>query len=64
MQNTTEKESNYNNLDKMSVAEILKDINYEDKTVAISVSKALPQIEALATIIAERMRKPAAGCFI
>jgi N-acetylmuramic acid 6-phosphate etherase len=56
MQNTTEKESNYNNLDKMSVAEILKDINYEDKTVAISVSKALPQIEKLAIAITERMK--------
>ncbi|MES2378487.1 MAG: N-acetylmuramic acid 6-phosphate etherase [Bacteroidota bacterium] len=56
MQNTTEKESNYNNLDKMSVAEILKDINYEDKTVAVSVSKALPQIEKLAIIITERMK--------
>lgn len=56
MQNTTEKESNYNNLDKMSVAEILKDINYEDKTVAVSVSKALPQIEKLAIAITEKMK--------
>jgi N-acetylmuramic acid 6-phosphate etherase len=56
MQNTTEKESNYINLDEMSVAEILKDINYEDKTVAVSVSKALPQIEKLAIIITERMK--------
>lgn len=56
MQNTTEKESNYNNLDKMSVAEILKDINYEDKTVAISVSKALPQIELLTTVVTGRMK--------
>jgi N-acetylmuramic acid 6-phosphate etherase len=56
MQNTTEKESNYNNLDKMSVAEILKDINYEDKTVAVSVSKALPQIEKLTIAIIERMK--------
>jgi N-acetylmuramic acid 6-phosphate etherase len=56
MQRTTEKESNYNNLDQMSVSEILKDINYEDKTVAISVSKALPQIEKLATVVTERMK--------
>jgi N-acetylmuramic acid 6-phosphate etherase len=56
MQSSTEKESNYNNLDQMSVAEILKDINYEDKTVAISVSKALPQIEKLAIVITERMK--------
>jgi N-acetylmuramic acid 6-phosphate etherase len=56
MQSSTEKESHYNNLDQMSVAEILKDINYEDKTVAISVSKALPQIEKLATVVTGRMK--------
>lgn len=56
MQTTTEKESHYQNLDQMSIGEILKDINYEDKTVAISVSKALPQIEKLATVVTERMK--------
>ncbi len=56
MQSSTEKESNYNNLDKMSIAEILKDINYEDKTVAVSVSKALPQIEKLTEVVTNRMK--------
>lgn len=57
MQNTTEKDSHYNDLEKMSIAELLRNINQEDQTVAVSVSKALPQIEALATAVAERMSK-------
>lgn len=57
MQRTTEKDSHYNDLEKMSVGEILRHINYEDQTVAIAVSKALPQIELLATAVAERMSK-------
>ena len=56
MQNTTEKDSHYNHLEQMTVAEILSHINQEDQTVAVSVNKALPQIEALATIVAERMK--------
>jgi N-acetylmuramic acid 6-phosphate etherase len=56
MQRTTEKESHYNNLEQMSVAEILQHINDEDKTVALSVQKALPQIEKLATAVTEKMK--------
>jgi N-acetylmuramic acid 6-phosphate etherase len=56
MQTTTEKDSHYNNLEKMSVAEILQHINHEDQTVAVSVSKALPQIEKLAAVVTEKMR--------
>lgn len=47
MTNTTEKESNYENLDKMSVGELLVNINNEDHTVATAVQKAIPQIERL-----------------
>ncbi|WP_257666791.1 N-acetylmuramic acid 6-phosphate etherase [Parapedobacter tibetensis] len=47
MTNTTEKESNYQDLDKMSVGEILTNINKEDQTVAAAVQKAIPQIELL-----------------
>jgi len=57
MQRTTEKDSHYNDLEKMSVGEILRHINYEDQTVAVSVSNALPQIEALASAVAEKMSK-------
>ena len=56
MQTTTEKESHYQHLEKMSVAEILQNINKEDQTVAVSVSKALPQLEKLATVVAEHMK--------
>lgn len=44
---TTEQDSNYNHLEKMSINEILININNEDKTVPKAVEKALPQIENL-----------------
>jgi N-acetylmuramic acid 6-phosphate etherase len=53
----TEQESHYNNIDQMSVLEILKGINEEDKTVPLAVEKSLPQIEKLASAVAERMRE-------
>ncbi|NWJ49677.1 MAG: N-acetylmuramic acid 6-phosphate etherase [Bacteroidetes bacterium] len=56
MKITTEKDSNYNDLEKMSVREILQNINNEDKTVPLAVEKALPQIEQLSTVIAEKMK--------
>lgn len=55
MELTTEKDSRYNNLDQMSVHELLVNINNEDKTVAHSVEKAIPQIEKLATVVTEKM---------
>ena len=54
---TTEKDSKYNDLEKMSVREILENINKEDKNVTIAVEKAIPQIEKLATITAEKMKE-------
>jgi N-acetylmuramic acid 6-phosphate etherase len=56
MERTTEKDSHYNNLEQMSVFDILKNINKEDHTVPDAVEKAIPQIEKLATIVTERMR--------
>lgn len=47
----------YNNLEQMSVFEILTGINQEDKTVAYSVEKAIPQIEKLVNAIVEQMKK-------
>ncbi|WP_034057790.1 N-acetylmuramic acid 6-phosphate etherase [Lacinutrix jangbogonensis] len=44
---TTETESSYNHLEKMSIKELLININNEDKTVSIAVEKSLPQIETL-----------------
>lgn len=54
--NTTEKESNYQDLDKMSISEILSNINQEDHTVAQSVQRALPQIEALTAATTAAMK--------
>jgi N-acetylmuramic acid 6-phosphate etherase len=56
METTTERESHYKDLEKQTVREVLENINNEDKTVPLAVEKALPQIEALATITAERMK--------
>ncbi|MBC7746081.1 MAG: N-acetylmuramic acid 6-phosphate etherase [Flavobacterium sp.] len=57
MEITTEKGSNYSDLERMSVGEILYNINKEDSTVADAVAKVIPQIEALASATAERMKK-------
>ena len=54
---TTEETSHYDNLDKMSVHEILKGINNEDRTVPDAVEKAIPQIEALVNQIVPRMKE-------
>ncbi len=54
---TTESASNYNNLEKMSVSELLNSINREDQTVANAVQKVIPQIEALVDQIVPRMKK-------
>lgn len=56
MERTTEKDSHYNNLEQMPVADILKNINKEDHTVAGSVEKAIPQIEKLVAAVTEKMR--------
>ncbi|SRX76081.1 N-acetylmuramic acid 6-phosphate etherase [Aequorivita antarctica] len=52
---TTESDSKYNHLEKMSVSELLRNINNEDKTVAFSVEKALPQIEKLTEKVVEKL---------
>src|SRR6201996_8312567 len=51
----TEEESPYHDLDKMSVKEILTNINQEDKTVPAAVEKVIPQIEKLVTVITDKM---------
>jgi len=53
---TTEADSKYNHLEKMSVPELLQNINNEDKTVAYSVEKALPQIEELTEKVVEKLK--------
>ncbi|MEO2070532.1 MAG: N-acetylmuramic acid 6-phosphate etherase [Zunongwangia sp.] len=53
----TEKQSKYNDLEKMSTAELLASINKEDQTIAINVHKQLPAIEKLVDVIVENMKK-------
>ena len=56
MKKTTESDSNYDGLEKMSVSELLLNINREDKTVANSVEKQLPKIEKLVEAIIPKMK--------
>lgn len=53
---TTEQSSKYEHLEKMSVNQLLQNINNEDKTVPLAVEKAIPQIEALVQQIVPRMK--------
>lgn len=53
---TTEQSSNYQHLEKMSVQELLSNINAEDKTVPFAVENALPQIELLVTELVAKMK--------
>jgi N-acetylmuramic acid 6-phosphate etherase len=52
---TTEAESYYNNLEKMSINELLININKEDSTVPQAITKAIPQIEALIHVVVDKM---------
>lgn len=55
--NTTEQDSNYQDLDKMSIHELLTNINKEDKIVPTVVEQAIPQIEKLVEVAVDRMQK-------
>ena len=56
MQKTTEADSKYTNLEKMSVKELLHNINKEDKTVPLAIEKAIPEIEQLVNIITGKLK--------
>lgn len=51
----TEQPSRHRHLEKMSVTEILQNINKEDKSVPLAVEKAIPQIEALVNAATDKM---------
>ena len=53
----TEQPSHYNNLEQMSVGELLQHINQEDALVAEVVRKVIPQIQALIEAIEPRMKQ-------
>ena len=52
----TEQPSLYDHLEKKSVAELIHDINQEDKKVALAIEKVLPEIEKLTTAIENTLR--------
>ncbi|CAA0236945.1 Predicted sugar phosphate isomerase [Tenacibaculum maritimum] len=54
---TTEQTSHYNHLEKMSISELLININNEDQTVPLAVEKAIPQIENLTIQIVNVLKK-------
>lgn len=54
---TTESSSNYNDLDKMEVRELLQNMNKEDQKVPAAVGKVIPQIEMLVSSLVERMKQ-------
>ncbi len=56
MKKITEEDSKYQNLEKMTVRQLLENINTEDRTVAHAVQKAILQIEPLVKVIVEKMK--------
>ena len=55
MTQLTEKNSLYNNLEKMNTRELLQNINHEDSKVAKTVSEAICSITNLVDIISEKI---------
>ncbi|WP_188051531.1 N-acetylmuramic acid 6-phosphate etherase [Flavobacterium sp. GP15] len=53
---TTEQPSKYQHLEKMSVKDVIYNMNQEDQTVPLAVAKALPQIENLINAIVAKMK--------
>ena len=56
MKKSTEQSSRYNNLQDMSVLELIKNINKEDQSVAETIEAVLPDIETLINQIVPRMK--------
>lgn len=54
---TTEQDSKYNNLESLSISELLTSINQEDQTVPLAVQKVLPSIEKLVSQLVTNLKK-------
>jgi N-acetylmuramic acid 6-phosphate etherase len=52
----TEQPSRYRHLEKMSIEELTRHINNEDKTVALAVKKSLPQLNALIAAVVNSLQ--------
>ena len=53
---TTEQDSHYDHLERMSVSDLIQNINTEDQTVALTVQKSIPQIVALTDQVVEKLK--------
>jgi len=53
---TTESSSHYENLEHMSVRDLLVNINKEDKSVPYTIEKVIPKIELLVNAITDKMQ--------
>ena len=53
---TTEQDSHYNHLEKMSIKDVLSVINQEDQSVPRAVASALSQIEALIVQVVNKLK--------
>jgi len=53
----TEQPSKYDHLETKTVDELIRDINAEDKTVAIAIEKALPEIGQMISAIERQLKK-------
>lgn len=56
MERLTEQPSKYNDLEKKSVEELIRDINREDQTVATAIRKVLPEIAVLIKVIERQLK--------
>jgi len=56
MKKITEQDSHYQHLEKMSVTELLQNINAEDQKVAHAVEQVIPKVEALVQVIVQKMK--------
>lgn len=56
MKKITESDSHYQALEKMSVKQLLTNINTEDKTVPLAIEKIIPKIERLVTVIVKQLQ--------
>ncbi|QAA81194.1 N-acetylmuramic acid 6-phosphate etherase [Aequorivita sp. H23M31] len=52
----TESASKYDNLEKMSISELLQNINNEDKSIAYAVEKSISQIENLTIQVIDKLK--------
>lgn len=55
--NTTEQDSRYSDLDKMSVEELLQGMNQEDQSVPRAMAESLKEVKAVVEALVPRMRE-------